>query len=181
MDDGRLLAVACPAAGRGCQRAVVGLRRGDGSGNRGRDRAGGRMIGGLDAIGLLAQRCDLLCAGTAPRRRADRSAGLWRVGTAVAAGRVGAGAELRAASAGEGLPDWSSGRCRLKAMNVDDEAPWIGKQKSRVVGYGAYVEHNPGYVVGELRRTDALEKAVIDHFDRFAVQRRSRRAPCRSK
>ena len=56
-------------------------------------------------------------------------------------------------------------------MNVDDEPPGIGKQKSGVVGDGAYIEHNPGYVVGELRCTDAFEKAVVDHFDRSAVQR----------
>ncbi len=134
------------------------------------------MVGGLNAIRLLAERRDLLRAGAASSGSGGDCCGLRRVGDGRAGDRRSEHGGRYRCSGGRLAREWSArqvgglGRTGLKAMNVDDQAPGIGKQKGRVVGDRTYVEHNPGDVVGELRCTDAFEEAVVDDFDGLAVQ-----------
>src|ERR1700733_1965638 len=123
--------------GNGCsggKGAVVWLRRGNGSGNRGGNRVGGWTIGRLYAVRLLSQSRYFLRTGVGARGSAGHRSGLRSVGDRGFArwvrhrlpnGWLASGRKARQ------VCSWS--RTGFQAMYVDDQTPGIGKEKSRVV------------------------------------------------
>src|ERR1700677_1610763 len=115
--------------GRGSQGSIVGLGCGDGAGNGGSDWFGGGPIGGLHAVWLLAEGCDFLLARSWAARRTGHGGRLWRVDhhrRFADDGWCSSGRKARQVCGGR--------RTRLEAMDVDDQPPGIGKEKSRIVG-----------------------------------------------
>jgi len=144
--------------------------RGRGCWRRRDDRGRGRLGGGVLLRGVLVDDggdglgCRLARGVDAAGQVADGkhiSGTRLLEGECVGDGGRGLGPVLR-------RPHGGTGDGSLAAVDVDDEAVGIGKEKRGVFGDVVDVEHDASHVVGVLRRADLLEETVVGDGEALA-------------